>query len=435
MGTTTEDGGSARNVDEQDMFHMHQYRLGVLRGQIARDFAEIDAYQKHVLKEISNIAAPQWNPEVVALGNTIARDAFVRMYVEQMLAEVPKRHQHFRSVEMMLNAINYVVQTAPIYKDPESIAWQFPLSSLMNFWMMTPSGKTVLRMPQMNDHINRIMKAWCVFLDSQESLYVLNNSAEGWLGEKAIQYNRLDDYKAPDRSAPHWGFKSYNEFFHRDIKEACRPVDAPDDPSVINSPNDGVAWALQHDVKATDAFWLKSQRYSLNDMLNNSPFVERFVGGTVYSSYVNGGADWHRFTAPINGAVVGAEIITGYAWTESDTTPPDPTSGTYSQGWAAGVATRGLIFIDSGIDRLGMVCVIPIGLTEVSSLQCFVKEGDNVKKGDQLGWFSFGGSSFAIAFQPGAIKHILVRPPATGRNDQPKDTLRANRRFAIANIR
>jgi phosphatidylserine decarboxylase len=138
--------------------------------------------------------------------------------------------------------------------------------------------------------------------------------------------------------------------------------------------------------------------------------------------------------SPINGTVVGAEIITGYAWTESDTTPPDPTSGTYSQGWAAGVATRGLVFIDSGIDPLGMVCVIPIGLTEVSSLECFVKEGDSVKKGDQLGWFSFGGSSFAMVFQPGAIKEILVTPPPIGRNHQPKDTLRANKRFAIAKI-
>ena len=117
-----------------------------------------------------------------------------------------------------------------------------------------------------------------------------------------------------------------------------------------------------------------------------------------------------------------------------DTTPADPTSGTYSQGWAAGVATRGLIFIDSGIKALGIVCVVPIGLTEVSSLDCFVKAGDTVKKGDQLGWFSFGGSSFAIVFQPGAIKELLVLPPDKDRNHQPKDTLQTNRRFAIANV-
>jgi phosphatidylserine decarboxylase len=186
-------------------------------------------------------------------------------------------------------------------------------------------------------------------------------------------------------------------------------------------------------VKARDEFWLKGQYYSLDDMMNNNPLAESFIGGIVYQTYVNGGADWHRFTAPIDGKVVAAEVVTGYAWTESDAAPPDPMSGPYSQGWAAGVATRALIYIDSGCKKLGTVCVVPIGLTEVSSVELFVKEGDSVKKGDQLGWFSFGGSSFAIVFQPGAIKEILVKPPEN-RNDQPIDTMRANKRCAIANI-
>jgi phosphatidylserine decarboxylase len=191
---------------------------------------------------------------------------------------------------------------------------------------------------------------------------------------------------------------------------------------------------MQEDVQMSDKFWLKSQRYSLNNMLNNSPFAEKFEGGVVYQTYVNGGADWHRFTSPLDGTVVEAQIVPGYAWTESDTVPLDPMSGPFSQGWAAGVATRALIFIDSGVKNLGMVCVVPIGLTEVSSVELFVKEGDAVKKGDQLGWFSFGGSSFAMVFQKGAIKKFLVEPPKENRNDQPVDTLRANQQFAVADI-
>ena len=214
-----------------------------------------------------------------------------------------------------------------------------------------------------------------------------------------------------------------------------RPVDAPDDNSVINSPNDGVAWALENFVQRDDAFWLKSQVYSMGNLLNNHPeYVDKFVGGTVYQTYVNGGADWHGFSSPINGKVTHVEMIRGYAWTESDAVGPDPMSGPYSQGWAAGVATRGLIYIDSGDSKLGTVCVVPIGLTEVSSLDCFVEAGQMVKKGDVLGQFSFGGSSFAVVFQPGAIKEVLVKPPLVGRNDQPEDTLKANQRCAIAHL-
>lgn len=420
--------------DDQYFMRRHSSKITVRRGQVSGDFEQINEYQLYVLQQITRSPDAAWSPEVSALARTIERNPFVRMNVERMLLELPSHRRHFTTIDMMLKAINFVVHTAPVFKNVNSISWQFPLSALMNFWMMTPSGMTVLRMPQMNDHINQIMKAWCRFLDSPDSRYVLNETDEGWLCAKAYAYNDLDSYVIPDRGAPYWGFGSYNEFFHRDIKPATRPIDGKDDPSVINSPNDGVAWAVQYDVKASDAFWLKSQRYSLADMLNYHQLTDRFVGGIVYQTYVNGGADWHRFTSPIDGTVVDAEIVTGYAWTESDATPADPTSGTYSQGWAAGVATRGLIFIDSGIEKLGIVCVIPIGLTEVSSLDCFVKAGDKVKKGDQLGWFSFGGSSFAIVFQPGAIRELLVMPPDKGRNHQPKDTLQTNRRFAIANI-
>jgi phosphatidylserine decarboxylase len=64
-----------------------------------------------------------------------------------------------------------------------------------------------------------------------------------------------------------------------------------------------------------------------------------------------------------------------------------------------------------------------------------VKEGDTVKKGDQMGWFSFGGSSFAMVFEPGAINRFLVLPPKHGRNSQPVDTLRTNKQFAVANVK
>ena len=414
--------------------HGHHHRMAVGLGRISKDVNQIDQFQRHVRKEIGKPGSAELHPEVAALKRTIHENPFVRMYAMQMLDEVDPPHDHFQTIEEMLEAINYVVRTAPIYKDVESISYQFPLSALMNFWMLTPSGRTLMRMPQVNEHLNRIMKAWCEYLDSPDSLYVLNDGPTGWLCAGAWEYNALDEYHLPDKDAPHAGFKSYNEFFHRDIKPGKRDVDAPNDPSVINSPNDGVAWALQENVKLEDEFWLKSQAYSLSDMLDRSPLTESFAGGIVYQTYVNGGADWHRFTAPIDGTVVEARKVPGYAWTESDVIEYDPMSGPYSQGWAAGVATRALIFIDSGVKKLGTVCVVPIGLTEVSSVDLFVKEGDRVRKGDQLGWFSFGGSSFALVFQPGAIREILVKPPKEGRNSQSKRTLWANRRCAIANI-
>jgi phosphatidylserine decarboxylase len=44
------------------------------------------------------------------------------------------------------------------------------------------------------------------------------------------------------------------------------------------------------------------------------------------------------------------------------------------------------------------VAVIEIGMAEVSSCNPTVIEGQHLKKGDQLGYFEFGGSSHAIIF-------------------------------------
>jgi phosphatidylserine decarboxylase len=42
--------------------------------------------------------------------------------------------------------------------------------------------------------------------------------------------------------------------------------------------------------------------------------------------------------------------------------------------------------------------VIEVGMTEVSSCRSTVTEGQRVAKGDELGYFQFGGSSYAMVF-------------------------------------
>lgn len=426
----------------------HVGRLAVAGQKIDPQFDQISEFQRHVRMEIESDRNPPWRPEVQELWEVIQVEPFVRMYAELGLDQVRPMRKHFDSVRQMLDAINYVTHTAPIFRDTSSISWQFPLSAIMNFWMGTPAGKRLMRMPQFNDPMNRIMKAWCAFLNTPESTYVLNQDQYGWLQgydlprnspefkQSAWYYNRLDSYEV-DMSKPHGGFDCYNHFFHRMIKADERPISDPKTNRTICSPNDGVAWALQRFVQKEDAFWLKSQAYSMANLLAQSEFTDRFVGGTVYQSYVNGGADWHGFSSPINGKLVGLDLITGYAWAESQVVGPDPMSGPYSQGWAAGVATRGLVFIESDDEYAGLVCVVPIGLTEVSSLEWAegLTVGQHLKKGDLLGNFSFGGSSFAMVFEPNAVRDFDVVPPTSGRNDQSDQTLFANKTFATAHTK
>src|SRR6185503_18191981 len=179
------------------------------------------------------------------------------------------------------------------------------------------------RNEEFNKALRKVLKEWCDFLDSDKSLYVLNTGEDGWLSRSAFWYNKLYEFVIPDRSAPHWGFASYNAYFHRQIKSEWRPVEGPGDPKVIVSANDGKVYNIANNVKPTDTFWLKGQPYSLVNMLNNE-HVERFIGGDVFQSFLSG-ADYHRWRSPIDGVVRKAQIVDGLMFSDAESAGFDPT--------------------------------------------------------------------------------------------------------------
>jgi phosphatidylserine decarboxylase len=46
------------------------------------------------------------------------------------------------------------------------------------------------------------------------------------------------------------------------------------------------------------------------------------------------------------------------------------------------------------------MCVLAVGMAEVSSCQITVYEGQHVMKGEQLGMFHYGGSTHCLIFRP-----------------------------------
>jgi phosphatidylserine decarboxylase len=229
----------------------------------------------------------------------------------------------------------------------------------------------------------------------------------------------------PNRSAPHWGWPSFNAFFHRQIRSEVRPIAGPGDPKVVVSANDGTMFKIERKVRATTRFWLKGQPYSLHDMLAGSPFTARFVGGDVFQTFLSG-ADFHRWHAPIDGIVREARIVDGLMFSNAESEQCD-SSGTNSQGYETAVNTRGLVVIESDRPTLGMVCVIPVGITEISSVTIDVVVGQRVTKGQEIGRFSYGGSTLALVFQPGAIRKFTV-----GDGQDPPATVKVNAQIAVA---
>lgn len=373
--------------------------FGWLAGYLPQDVGLIERWLESFFQELAGAAKPAAGEYVHESVRKMARiiydDGIVRMYVTETLESVADVPNQPRSIPQLLAALDKICTTAPQYASPV----HFPMSTLFVHMMATAPGKALFRNPSFNAGLRGVLREWAAYLDSEASAWVLTYDDDGWLGPKAVEAYNLKDFVI-DWGAPHGGFKSYNAFFHREILPGKRPVAGPGDANVVVSANDGHVYRVAHNVQASDTFWIKEKAYSLRDMLDypDEETVQRYVGGTVVQIFLSG-ADYHRWHAPVGG-VVRWKNVEGLLFSENEDDIYDPDAGVISQVYDAAVNNRVLVFIETGDPRLGTVVAMPIGITEISSMTVTVGQGDKVEKGQELGWFSYGGSTVCLVFPP-----------------------------------
>jgi phosphatidylserine decarboxylase len=357
------------------------------------------------------------DPVLIEFQELIDTDPIVRMHLNEMIAQVPKakqyRKRHLDSVAELLRLINEVLTMAPEFGDQNVT---LPLGAILDWTMGTSAGFAAYRDTRINDVIRNILAVWSKFLSSSNSLYVLNDSPSGWKCEAAQQAVGIEQYKY-DPQDEYWGFASWNDFFTRRFKDGARPVHSADDDDVIVSACESTPYAIAKDVRLQDSFWIKSQPYSLRDMLANNDACEQFVGGTVYQAFLSA-TNYHRWHSPVAGTIVGAFIQPGTYYSEAESEGADAVDPVDSQGYLAHVATRAIILIQADNPVIGLVGFVAIGMSEVSS--CLIgpdiTEGHHVSKGEELGYFQFGGSTHCLIFRPGAVAdfHLSAIPQPQG---------------------
>jgi phosphatidylserine decarboxylase len=178
---------------------------------------------------------------------------------------------------------------------------------------------------------------------------------------------------------------------------------------VIVSACESTPYAIRTDAKKHDKFWLKSQPYSLQDMLANDATVDQFVGGTVYQAFLSA-LNYHRWHSPVSGTIEKAFVKAGSYYSEADIEGEDPAGPNNSQGYLTQVATRALFLIAADDPGIGLMCFMPVGMAEVSScvIDPTIAPGSHVTKGQELGYFQYGGSTHCLIFRPGVIKDFAI---------------------------
>jgi phosphatidylserine decarboxylase len=348
------------------------------------------------------------HPVISELQELIDVDPVVRMYISQMIEQVPTgkpyRKRHLESIEQLLRFINELLTMAPEYGKNVAL----PLNAILDWSMGTPAGFAAFRDPRVNAMLKKILGVWCEFLSSADSLYVLNESESGWKSAEARQAVGIEQY-AHDPQDEHWGFASWNDFFTRRFRDGERPVASPDDEKVIVSACESTPYGISTDVKRQDRFWIKSQPYSLEDMLANDDSVEQFVGGTVYQAFLSA-TNYHRWHSPVAGTIVRAFVQEGTYYSEADSEGKDATEPTNSQSYLAHVAARAIILIEADDPVIGLMAFVPVGMSEVSS--CMIRPdltpGYHLEKGEEVGHFQYGGSTHCLVFRRGAIAEFAL---------------------------
>jgi phosphatidylserine decarboxylase len=407
------------------------YRVG---GWLPVEHAALEAWLAGLKNKVEMTEPPELHPVVVEFGELIATDPVVRMYLNRMIAEVPKRkkyrQRHLSSVEQMLMLISEVLTRAPDYNTTALVGT--PLNAILDWAMGTPAGFAAFRNDAINAMFKKILDAWCEFLSGPDSRYVLNDGPTGWKSPGAAKAIGIDQYEH-DPDDEYWGFASWNDFFTRRLKEGQRPIADPDDDKVIVSACESTPYAISTDVKKHDRFWLKRQPYSLQDMLANDEATDQFVGGTVYQAFLSA-LNYHRWHSPVSGTIVKAFVKQGTYFSEADVEGEDPAGPNNSQGYITHVATRALFLIQADDPGIGLMCFLPVGMAEVSScvIAPDIVPGSRVTKGQELGYFQYGGSTHCLIFRPGVIRDFAIRAIPQPTNPNARLVL-VNSKIATAN--
>ena len=397
-----------------EMRARYEGQFGVAAGYLPADIDEVKRWLEQQLasaKAARAVGELVDNPAVSALGELINTDFEIKNLFKLMLEESGGQREHgspITSVADLVDVMNLIVAQAPAFTDVKSQQNFFPMSSIFVHMMYTPAGMFLFTLVRFNNAVRAVLQSWCDYLDSPVSLNVINKT-DGWLSPPAARLMNLKDFVIPDPTAPNGEFTSFNDYFHREINLETRQLAGAGDPKVIVSANDGTVYRIARNVQKSAEFMLKGQPYSLENMLNNinenGVTVDSFVGGDVFQAFLSG-ANYHRWRAPVSGKIVVQQPVAGLMFSELPWPGYDPSAGTLSQGYQASVNTRGLVFIKADHAPLRTVCVMPIGITEISSINFTRSVNDHVDKGDELGYFSYGGSTLCVIFQPGAVKEF-----------------------------
>lgn len=186
-------------------------------------------------------------------------------------------------------------------------------------------------------------------------------------------------------------FENFNAFFARALKPDARPINQ--DSSAVVFPADGRHLCVP-DLSRCDGLFVKGQMFDLNTLLGDAHLADDYSSGSLLLSRLCP-VDYHRFHFPVSGCIGSARLINGPLYSVNPI-------ALWQDIHILATNRRTISVLDTV--SVGRVLLIEVGATCVGSIHQTVGDGATVSKGDEKGYFRFGGSSTITIFEPGRIQ-------------------------------
>ncbi|URZ05189.1 phosphatidylserine decarboxylase [Clostridium felsineum] len=185
-------------------------------------------------------------------------------------------------------------------------------------------------------------------------------------------------------------FTSFNDFFTRKLNPKYRPIN--NNKNILISPGDGRLLAHKN-IDLDNIIQVKGLTYSLRELINNDTTAKNYKNGTCIILRL-APTDYHRFHFVDSGIPSESHFI----------------KGNYYSVNPVALKTIPKLFCENKrewsifkSDNFNDILYIEIGATCVGSILQTYKANTIINKGDEKGYFKFGGSTVILFFKENCI--------------------------------
>ena len=183
-------------------------------------------------------------------------------------------------------------------------------------------------------------------------------------------------------------FSTFNEFFYRKLKPNARPINQ--DSLVVVSPADGKLLAVSN-IQNQD-FIVKGFKFNIADYFDKQVLIDRYKDGSLLIIRLCP-TDYHRYHFPVKGSVMEDAMILGDYYSVSP------------------IALKKKIellvmnkrsYCEIETEQFGYVVMSEVAATMVGTM-INTYQGPQIEKGQERGYFKFGGSTVILFFEKDRI--------------------------------